>query len=107
MTRLIDADALKEYLIELADDEDNIESGASWSRAFELFVEILDDEPTIEAEPVRHGKWTEKAIQDCGHMDLQEAKCSECGRWLQTPYNYYFIDYVYCPNCGAKMEDSI
>lgn len=58
-----------------------------------------------DAEPVRHGKWTEKAIQDCGHMDLQEAKCSECGRWLQTPYNYYFIDYEYCPNCGAKMED--
>ena len=72
------------------------------------FTFTTKDGKDFEFEKSRlHGKWTEKAIQDCGHMDLQEAKCSECGRWLQTPYNYYFIDYEYCPNCGAKMEKGI
>ena len=56
--------------------------------------------PTVEAEPVRHGKWITK---DVGF--LQESfVCSVCGGWehnLECEHE----DLNYCPHCGAKMED--
>lgn len=59
----------------------------------------LINEPTIEAEPVRHGEWvhTDKAASWKG-----KDECSEC--------QYHTADRVdlscfnYCPNCGAKMD---
>jgi len=55
-------------------------------------VEIVEDAPTIEAEPVRHGQW----IPD----DYEYNHCSECGFEHDEP------EYVtpYCPNCGANMD---
>lgn len=44
--------------------------------------------PTIEAEPVRHGRWIWK-----GHYLV----CSECGEENDRKN--------YCPNCGAKMNE--
>lgn len=35
----------------------------------------------------------------------QEAKCSNCGKWLTTPYTYYFNYYKYCPHCGMRMKE--
>lgn len=60
----------------------------------------LADMPTIEAEPVRHGRWKETS-----HKNF--FLCSECdyAPWLddefpnKTPY--------YCPKCGAKMMDEV
>ena len=43
--RLIDADRLKRQV-----------EGRSW-RAKEKFIELIDTAPTIEAEPVKHGRW--------------------------------------------------
>lgn len=43
--RLIDADRLKRQV-----------EGRSW-RAKEKFIELIDNAPTIEAEPVKHGRW--------------------------------------------------
>ncbi len=50
-------------------------------------------ETTIEAEPVKQGKW--KKIQNF-------ARCSEC----KHEVNWGSKDFLspYCPNCGAKME---
>lgn len=45
-------------------------------------------QPTIEAEPVRHGKW-----EQVEHM----VDCSLCGVSSFQTSNY-------CPNCGAKMD---
>ena len=46
--------------------------------------------PTVEAEPVKHGKWL-----DNRHTDT--AVCSVCGA-------VYGDETSYCPKCGAKME---
>ncbi len=53
-----------------------------------LAVEV-ERAPTIEAEPVKHGKW----IRYNG-----EYICSECHRCNSTMT-------FYCPNCGAKMDE--
>lgn len=57
----------------------------------------IDEAPTIDAEPVRHGRW-EKASE---YMPIYV--CSECKeRNLFKNGNNVFSNY--CPNCGAKMD---
>lgn len=49
--------------------------------------------PTVDAEPVRHGKW----IRDVNNL----YGCSECmQRETMSPKKLK----NYCPNCGAKMD---
>ena len=70
-------------------------------------LELLKaDEKMNTRKPVANGKWTErKADPDITTIDeWQSARCSNCGRYHTTPYIYYFKNYSYCPNCGAKME---
>lgn len=51
------------------------------------------------------GKWLEKeVINNKVIEEWQSARCSVCDKYHTTPYMYYFSDYNYCPNCGAKME---
>jgi len=59
--------------------------------------------PTIDAEPVRHGKWK----NDC----MGVLRCSECNAqapWRFIGIMYDEVDYRwkanYCPNCGARMD---
>ena len=86
MKRLIYADALIErlqpYLKEYGSES------FPFDIVYEAFLYEIVHEPTIEAEPVRHGKWI---IED-GHVC-----CSECGE-ISKEYNY-------CPNCGARMDE--
>ena len=51
---------------------------------------LVEDAPTIEAEPVRHGHWIE---------NFGTYKCSECGEISCCRGNY-------CPDCGAKMDEA-
>lgn len=74
--RLIDADRLKENLLK------NIGLTNGMERAFR-------ETPTIDAEPVRHGKWKVTPVY---------IKCSECGE------SFMLIPQNYCPNCGARID---
>ena len=59
----------------------------------------IENAPTIDAVPVVHGKW-ERCFEDWRHQ-LEGDKCSACG------FEHYGIPidhYLYCPNCGAKMD---
>lgn len=87
--RLIDADAFKWWV---DDHYDCTELG-------QIVTEWINDRPTIEANPVRRGRW----IHD--GYDFQHGNdwihCSECGkRGINVPADLT----NYCPNCGAKME---
>jgi hypothetical protein len=90
--RLIDADALlkiyKNWLPQLIKPED-----AGDRNGVETCIAVLEDAPTIDAEPVRHGRW------ELVHKELSE--CSACGmiRNIRTQFAW-----AYCPNCGAKMD---
>lgn len=47
-------------------------------------------------DPVKHGKWIEEP--NCWY------RCTNCGQHYPSIRGY--MDYNYCPNCGAKMERS-
>lgn len=94
--RLIDADAL-------------LESGICAEYGYNdnglLLIPMRDvtnsirNAPTIDAEPVRHGRWLYNSYPTVwyGHGEPPEWVCSECE---ERAYNTY----DYCPNCGAKMD---
>lgn len=52
------------------------------------FKFMIIDAPTVDAMPVKHGKWT---------VTSTYIKCSECGE------SFMLIPQKYCPNCGARM----
>lgn len=86
--RPIDADAL------INDRENFIVIGAGDN----ICIDIADiaKAPTIEAEPVKHGRWIE---------DHDYLKCSECSVMVKRDFTFFDIgDWNYCPNCGARMD---
>ena len=61
-------------------------------------AQVIRGAPTIEAEPVRHGRWIErKSFHAEGGVS---ARCSVCRKDIQ----YLGQPLCYCPNCGAKMD---
>ena len=79
--RLIDADALDMY--------ERLKSyyGDAWRDA----QEEIDNAPTVDAVPVKHGHWL---------VNMFFIECSECGETFPLePQNY-------CPNCGARMDEA-
>ena len=97
MSRLIDADALKDEL-ELADFETDSRMFGGQTVLFEDSVfKIVDSAPTISPDEVRGvGEW-EDAKQ---HGLCRCSVCKDC---------YIEKDYItqakwrYCPNCGARL----
>jgi hypothetical protein len=60
---------------------------------------VIDDAPTIEAEPVKHARW-----EQCCNLMGEYFKCSECGYKAEVPTCMGEPIYIFCPNCGAKMD---
>lgn len=58
--------------------------------------EMIDDAPTVDAEPVRHGRW--KQSKHYPHIII----CDECGEPYELSNS--MEHWNYCPNCGAKMD---
>lgn len=65
-------------------------------------VQYLNTLPTIEAEPVKHGRWEETVVS------YHDTHTDEY--WDEFYYEHracgYQGDFMfnYCPNCGAKMD---
>ena len=108
MMRLIDADefikeinnrcesAIKWGINGIADHNEEIKIRAE--QAIATFCEAsltAKKMPTIDAEPVRHGKW----IVCKGSNGKDYRKCSEC---LHTQEITGLLNY--CPVCGARMD---
>lgn len=71
--RLIDANALKDSLKELKAKGYNQKYVQGLQDAIDgYFPQIIDDAPTIEAEPVKHAHW-------CINPDGYYPQCSNCG----------------------------
>lgn len=75
--------------------------------------QYIDDCPLVEVSSadvaeVKHGEWIEKETFYDENADVisdwQSARCSVCNTYHTTPYSYYFTDYNFCPNCGARMD---
>ena len=78
--RLIDAEELKKTFV----------GNRYGTKAIEYYI---DNAPTVDAEPVRHGRW-------------DGATCSVCGfSWSEVTYEAPQVEMSFCPNCGAKMDE--
>lgn len=94
--RLIDTDALIEALDSFILDEVTDVHG-------DTVREILERLTTIEER--KTGEWEEREVSSDKVIDeWQSARCSVCGKYHTTPYMYFFDDFNFCPNCGARME---
>lgn len=81
--KLIYANALKQALSVL------FEEGS-----FCYVEDIINGQPTVDAEPVRHERWIEND---------DECECPLCGK----AWDYFdncTETFNFCPNCGAKMD---
>ena len=71
---------------------------------------LIEDLPSVIASvdesQIINGMWIEKEVSDAVIDEWQSARCSVCKKYHTTPYMYYFDNYNYCPNCGAKMGGS-
>lgn len=74
-------------------------SADAWDELTDSIMQL----PSVE--PRKKGRWIEKEVFDNSSIDeWQSAQCSACGLYHTTPYLYYFDNYNFCPNCGARME---
>ena len=81
--RLIDADALIK------------EAYAEGAYGY-VDAKQIADAPTIDASPVRHGRWKcNKPCPVCGEDRFKGLDADIWADW-EPPY---------CPNCGAKMDE--
>lgn len=60
-------------------------------------IEVLKNQPAIEAEPVRHGEWV--------HLGGDEWCCTECGNVITTEGSWEKPTRKFCDECGAKMRE--
>ena len=111
--RLIDADELKELILaerdkipkkvpcatyELMREKDN-QHGNAMRGGIRVALRCMENTPTIEAEPVRHGKWGEAEIVGYnGYHAVYARPCMLCGSYTREHKP------PYCSNCGAKMD---
>lgn len=65
--------------------------GEWYNKALEDSAELVALMPTIEAEPVRHGRWKQRRNG--------EYYCTNCGREERLIFQKNF-----CPRCGARMD---
>ena len=107
--RLIDADKLEPTERYVGDEFVRI-----------VYMDDIDAMPTIEAEPIRYGKWVLKGVREplprdyppCYGEDEYDEEthsiivkhwfCSECD---YDASNSFKPKDNYCPNCGAKMDE--
>lgn len=95
MNRLIDANELKQAALGLG--EDVVCDGCTCE-----FLNLIDAQPTIEAEPVRHGHWEIKKVWSPAFPPIERPFCSLCGGRGSTSALY-----GYCPYCGSRMDEVI
>lgn len=76
MPRMIDA-----YKVRI--DRDDYDTYSDYITA----LDAVREAPTVDAKPVRHGKW-------------MGTVCTACG---ESTSFYYDCDY--CPKCGARMDE--
>lgn len=97
MTRLIDADSAIAVVHKWLEDVFCISSTADEVTVFKRLRAL----PTVDAEPVRHGRWLRLDM----HKGMADHKCTSCGMEVYVPTSWGEPLYGYCPVCGATMDE--
>jgi hypothetical protein len=86
-----------EYLLYMKND---VQAKSPMDIALDTEIEALK-QPTIEAEPVRHGRWLVHTTWH-GMFGLIHSECSEC----KFDRNGDLSSWKFCPNCGSMNNVS-
>lgn len=104
--RLIDADALLQNIRRAVYTDD-----LTTTIAVGICESHVKDMPTVDAEPVKHGRWVMDEYPHDG-----DVRCSVCRIAIAQMHERYhkllnaltggkwYTFYSYCPRCGAKMD---
>lgn len=66
-------------------------------------LDCLDMLPTVDAEPVRRGRWVMSTEVDESWYNIRMVmRCSECKFPVHIKSGKLYMNY--CPNCGAMMN---
>lgn len=102
MSKLIERDAAVEVLNQLVRERFSLADG------FQFYIDALKDVelnvmalPTVDAVPVRHGRWI-RVYSRPGVFKYLGWTCDQCGQ--RTGNEYAPQWYKFCPNCGARMD---
>lgn len=105
--RPIDADALVSDI----ESARNMFFHSPYERRFhedriEFALNMVEDVPTLDYAPVRHGEWVEKIepyAYTASGREIHIFHCSVCDfTWANK--RMVFDHFKHCPNCGAKMD---
>lgn len=72
-----------------------------YSGVADCIGEEIEDIPPADVAPVIHARW--ELCYDDYRQQIAGDKCSACGF---EHYGCGISHYHYCPNCGAKMDES-
>lgn len=72
----------------------------AWAKGLEpsQYIEVL---PAADVAPVVHGRWSDASFGELPKHAPYGWACSVCGG---ISFNN---EYIYCPNCGAKMDGGV
>ena len=102
--RLIDANAAADKIMrETENHADDL--GVIGIAMMIHFAKVLRDEndfPTIEAEPVRHGRWDEIQCFSEHGIPMASYECTNCGNDIERQRG---VVPAFCEFCGAKKDD--
>ena len=92
--RLIEADKLKKSMERmLCTGKDPLKERYT----YDVVCCVIDEAPSVDAEPVKHGRWVENGYA-CGEI---EWTCTACGN---TEWRVSSGRLKWCPFCGVKMD---
>lgn len=98
--RLIDAGEANKAIETVCNDY-GIAYGNKYGGFADKIASVIDNIPTIDAEPVVHGHWKNRKYRGIASSEwFNEWNCSKCG-------GSGCIRDKYCKHCGAKMDEEV
>lgn len=70
-----------------------------------ILHEIIDNEPTVEAMPLKHAHWIKFGGRGSEYSDRWQ--CSNCERTARSETWSKTCGYALCPHCGAWMSEDM
>lgn len=104
MAKYIDCKAF-ENVLKIADAIAAANGKDQDRRIWAIAMRLLNDMPTADVAPVRHGRWEDSIDELIGTDVYTCSKCRESYVLVEgTPKENLWH---YCPNCGAKMDERV